>query len=63
MIDTNRYIGLGKRRAQNLAEADNLVFRLVSSNGEVILGRPDDVQPDRLCVVIEGDQVKEAWIG
>lgn len=63
MIDTNRYIGLGKRRAQNLAEADNLIFRLVSANGEVILGKPDNVQADRLCVVVENDQVKEAWIG
>ena len=63
MIDANKYIGMGKRRAQNLAELDNLTFRLVSSNGELMLGKPEDVRTDRLCVVIDNDQVKEAWIG
>ncbi len=63
MIDTNRYIGMGKRKAQNQAEADNLIFRLVSANGETILGNPDDVQTERICIIIENDQVKEAWIG
>ena len=63
MIDTSKYIGMGKRRAQNLAEHDNLIFRLISSNGKIILGKPESIQSDRLCVVIENDQVKEAWIG
>lgn len=63
MINTNRYIGIGKRHAQNLAEHDNLVFRLVSANGETILGVPDNVQVDRLCVIIENDRVAKAWIG
>lgn len=54
---------MGKRAAQNLAEAKNLIFRLVSANGETILGKPEDVRTDRLCVIIVNDKVDDAWIG
>lgn len=63
MTNTEQFKGMGKRAAQNLAEAKNLIFRLVSANGEVILGKPEDARVDRVCVVIENDKVAEAWIG
>lgn len=62
-MDTQAFIGMGKRRAQNEAEARNLIFRLVSVDGEKVLGYPeDDPREDRVCVEIENDKVSKATI-
>lgn len=57
------FVGMGKRPAQNLAEKRNLTFRLVSADGELMLGWPDDFQPDRVCCVVEDAKVVQAEIG
>lgn len=62
-METSQFKGMGKRAAQNLAEAKNLIFRLVSTDGETILGKPEDVRTDRVCVTIVKDKIDEAWIG
>lgn len=62
-MDTQAFVGMGKRRAQNEAESRNLIFRLVSVDGEKILGYPeDDPRDDRVCVEIENDKVCKATI-
>lgn len=52
--------GLTKKGAQNLAEANNLIFRLVSIDGEQFLGMPEDTVEGRVCIILEGGKVKEA---
>jgi hypothetical protein len=61
-VDTSKYIGLGKRTAQNRAELDNLIFRLIRVDGESFLSYPDDSRDDRLCVEIDNDKVSKAVI-
>jgi len=53
------FIGLTKKGAQNLAEAKNLIFRLVSVDGENYLGLPEDTISDRVCVILENGKVKD----
>ncbi len=60
-MNANSFLGLTKKGAQNLAEASNLIFRLVRVDDEVILGVPQDNVPDRICIVIEKSAVKEAY--
>jgi hypothetical protein len=62
MAKAEDYVGMTKKDAQNKAEADNLVFRLVSVDGETFLGLPEDVREDRVCVVIKNGKVEEATI-
>ena len=50
MTDADQMKGMEKRAAQNFAERKNLIFRLVSVNGETFLGKPEDVRTDRDCV-------------
>ncbi len=61
-VDTSKYIGLGKRTAQNKAELDNLIFRLIRVDGESFLSYPEDVREDRLCVEIDNDKVSKAVV-
>jgi len=59
-----KYIGMEKRRAQNEAEADNLIFRLIMADGEEFLPFPkeDERRTDRICVEIERNKVVKATI-
>ncbi len=59
-MDTEKYIGLSKRNAQNLAEAQNLIFRLISVDGEPYFGMPEDKRTDRICVEIVAGKVSSA---
>jgi hypothetical protein len=59
-INTKAYLGLGKRTAQNKAEGENLIFRLVRVDQETILGYPEDFRDDRLCVEIDNEKVTKA---
>lgn len=60
MAGSNDFVGMTKKGAQNLAEARNLVFRLVSVDGEKYLGYPEDLRDDRLCVEIVDGKVAKA---
>lgn len=61
-VDTSKYIGLGKRVAQNRAELDNLIFRLIRVDKENFLSYPEDKRDDRLCVEIDNEKVSKAII-
>lgn len=60
-MNADKFLGLTKKGAQNLAESSNLIFRLVRVDDEVILGAPQDFVSDRICIVIEKGSVKEAY--
>jgi len=62
MATPEEFIGVSKHKAQDLAEYKSLVFRLVSVDGEVFLGYPEDVRTDRICVEIEKGKVVTATI-
>ena len=59
-MKSSDFEGLTKKRAQDLAEASNLIFRLVKIDKEDILGYPTDTVADRVCIVIEDGKVIEA---
>ena len=61
-ITSDDFIGLSKHAAFDLAELNYLIFRLVSVNGELFLGHPEDRRDDRICVIIEDQKVIEAFI-
>jgi len=56
------FIGLGKKKAQDVAEYNSLIFRLVSVDGEEMLGYPTDTNAERICVEIESGKVVRASI-
>lgn len=56
-------IGMPKKDAQNLAERMNMIFRLMSVDGKVFLGPPQDPgRDDRLCVELENGRVSKAEV-
>ena len=61
-FDSSRFLNLSKASAHNLAEANSLVFRLVSVDGENFLGYPEDQRDDRVCVEIERGKIVKATI-
>lgn len=62
MSASSEFIGQTKKGAQNLAESKNLIFRLVSVDGEAFLGYPEDIREDRVCVEIVHGKVTRALI-
>lgn len=62
MVSSKDFLGLTKKGAQNLAEAKNLIFRLVSVDGEKFLGWPEDILDDRICVELVDGKVAKARI-
>lgn len=56
------FIGLTKKRAQDTAEAKNMIFRLIAIDGETFLSYPEDVRNDRVCVEINNGRVSKAII-
>lgn len=61
-MNAEDFVGLTKKGAQNKAESDNLIFRLVKLDGEDYLGLPEDKRTDRVCVEIENGKVVKATI-
>lgn len=62
MAKSSDFVGMTKKGAQNLAEEQNLIFRLVSVDGERFLGYPEDIREDRVCVEIENGKVTRAFV-
>ncbi len=52
--------GMSKKRAQDVAELKNLIFRLISIDGDPFLAYPEDERTDRVCVEIENGKVSKA---
>jgi hypothetical protein len=59
-MNVEDFVGLGKKPAQNLAENNNLIFRLISVDGENYLGYPEDNREDRICVELISNKVVKA---
>lgn len=62
MANADTFVGLTKKGAQNKAEAENLLFRLVRIDGADFLGYPEDTRDDRVCVEIDNGNVSKATI-
>lgn len=62
MSNAESFIGLTKKGAQNKAESQNLIFRLVRIDGADFLGYPEDTREDRVCVEIDNGNVTKATI-
>jgi len=64
MITADNFMGLTKKRAQDLAEAKSMIFRLISIDGDSFLPYPEmtDKREDRICVEIENSKVIKAII-
>ena len=60
----NKFIGLGKKSAQSLAESYNFIFRLIRVDDKNMFDYPDqnDIRDDRVCVEIEKGKVVKALI-
>lgn len=60
MAEATQFIGLTKKRAQDLAEVKNLVFRLIRVDKEAYFSYPSDHMNDRVCVEIDNAVVTKA---
>jgi hypothetical protein len=61
-MNADQFIGLTKKRAQDFAESKNMIFRLISIDGEPFFSYPEDVRQDRVCVEIVSSLVVKASI-
>lgn len=62
-MKSEEFLGLTKKEAQNKAEARNLIFRLISIDGDKYFGYPEDGdRTDRVCVEITSGKVSKASI-
>lgn len=61
-MDADSFLGLSKVAGQNLAELNNIVFRLIKKDGEDFLSYPEDVRTDRICVEISDNKITKAII-
>ena len=61
-MNVKDYIGLTKKRAQDKAEADNLIFRLLKIDNEDFFSFPTDKRTDRICIEITKGVVSKAVI-
>jgi hypothetical protein len=57
-----KYLNLPKKEAQNLAEKSNIIFRLISVDGEPYFSYPEDERTDRICVEITKGKVSKATV-
>ena len=65
IVSSNIFMGLTKQSAQNLSEAKNMIFQLISIDGEPFFSYPsvdDPVRTDRVFVEIEKGKVVKASI-
>jgi len=62
MAKANDFLTLTKKSAQNLAEKDNQIFRLIRIDDQAYLAYPEDTRSDRVCVEIDNGKVSKATI-
>jgi hypothetical protein len=62
MIKAEDFIGRTKMAAQNLAEGKNMLFRLLSIDGDPYFSIPEDIRTDRVCIHITNGLVSAATI-
>lgn len=61
-MDTSKFVGMEKRQAQNKAEQENMIFRLIRVDDKNFFAYPEDTRTDRLCVEIDKGCVSKATI-
>lgn len=61
-MNAQEFMGLTKKRSQDLAEKRNLIFYLIRSDNEMFLPYPTDKRDDRICVELENGKVVQAVI-
>lgn len=59
----DQYLGLSKKKGQDKAENNNLIFRLIRKDQESFLDYPTDgSRTDRICVEIDSGEITKAVI-
>lgn len=61
-MNADAFLGLSKKRAQDVAEGKNMIFRLIRIDQENFYNYPEDVRTDRVCVEIDAGKVTKASI-
>lgn len=61
-MNADQFLGMSKKRCQDFCEAKNMIFRLISVDGESFFSYPEDRRDDRVCVEIEKGKVVKALI-
>jgi hypothetical protein len=61
-MEAEKFVNLSKKRAQDLAEANYMIFRLISVDGEPFFSYPEDIRTDRICVEVVQNKVVKAVI-
>lgn len=61
-MNADTFLGLSKKRAQDVAEAKNIIFRLIRIDGEQFLPYPEETLTDRVCIEIDSGKVTKATI-
>ena len=62
-LDINKFIGMTKKGSQDLAEKNNLIYRLIRIDNDKFNDYPVDdrtEQKDRVCIEIDGGKVSKA---
>jgi hypothetical protein len=61
-MQTEKFLGLTKKQAQDKAEGNNLIFRLIKIDGRDFFSYPEDTRDDRICIEVENGVVTKATI-
>ena len=61
-MQQENFIGLSKKSAQDLAEINNLIFRLIRVDERLLQEYPEDKREDRVCVEIDKGSVSKALL-
>ena len=59
-MESKDFLGLNKKAAQDKAEANNLIFRLIRIDDKPYFDMPSEFLKDRICVEIENGRVVTA---
>lgn len=59
-MNENDFIGLSKKGAQDKADKNNLIFRLISVDGKPMFSYPTDTRTDRICIEMNNGEVTGA---
>ncbi len=62
MSVAEQFVGLSKKKAQDVAEKMNLIFRLIRNDSEQFFSYPEDTRNDRICVELDSGQITKATI-
>ena len=60
--EAKEYLGLSKKMAQDKCEGKNMIFRLISIDGDPYFSWPEDRRTDRICIEIVNGKVTLAKI-